>query len=136
MLQGNPMQDAVSTLIRVNGNSDLTISAQGNFKTAEAAKKIVDDFQSQLTTTKNMMTQSKSQAPGMGSDPAKAQQLKKMMDGMEQVMNSVQISQSGTLMNVRLAVSSQLIKEATDLAQSSPFGMPPGLGSFPSIFGK
>lgn len=124
---------AENILVRANASSDVSVAVQATFKTADMAKAEVDKAQSELTKGKTQFSQTKSQIQAMPANPLiKTDQLIKMMDGMEQVVNSTKVSQWGSQMNVQTTVSGQLVKDLIDMSSSIPFGFP-GTSRFPSF---
>ena len=127
-------QNSESVLVRANASSDIRLTLQGAFKTSDAAKVNADKAKADLEKGKAELTKAKTQLQSMPPNPfVKPEQLLKLMNGAEQVMNSIQVSQSGSHLNIQLSVSGQLINDFTELASSTPGGPPLG---FPMPFGS
>ena len=132
-----PLAEAKTMLLRANATSDISLTVQAGFASAEAAKSVVDRSQSDLTRGKSQFSQQKTQLQSMPSNPmVPKDKLIKLMDGAEQMLNSVQITQSGTSMNAKVKVPGTLITDAMDMINSSPFGTMPGASPFSMPFGR
>jgi DNA-directed RNA polymerase subunit RPC12/RpoP len=119
-------QGTQTALVRANASSDIRMTAQTTFATSDAAKGVVDKMKADLDRTKTQMTQAKAQMQNLPANP-----MSKLASGAEQVMNSIQVSQSGSRVNVNLTVSGQLVNDFTEVAGS--MGGPPRL---PLPFGR
>lgn len=132
-----PLSEAKTMLLRANATSDIRMSVQASFATAEAAKSIVDRSQADLNKGKSQFTLQKTQLQSMPANPMmQKDKLIKMMDGAEQVLNSVQISQSGSNMQAQITIPGTLINDAVDMVSSAPSGGMPGLNPFSTLFGR
>ncbi len=126
-------QNTETVLVRANASSDIRVAVQGAFKTAEAAKINADKMKADLEKGKAEISKAKTQLQSMPPNPLiKADQVIKLMNGAEQVLKSVKVSQSGSRINIDMSVSGQLISDFTDMASSIPGA--PSLG-FPMPFG-
>lgn len=133
----SPLQNAENLLIRGNASSDVSLSLLTTYKTADAAKGIVDKTQSDLNQGKTLLAQQKAQIQAIPADALVTMSgAMKIFDGIEQVMNSLKISQSGTRMSMEMNVPGQVIKDMTNMSLSTPFAQTPALGEFPSLFGN
>ncbi|MBS0203507.1 MAG: hypothetical protein JSS49_11450 [Planctomycetes bacterium] len=132
-----PLSEARTMLLRANATSDIRMSVQASFATADAAKSNVDRSQADLNKGKSQFTLQKTQLQSMPANPMiQKDKLIKMMDGAEQVLNSVQISQSGSNMHAQITIPGTLINDAVDMFNSGPSGSMPGLNPFSTLFGR
>ena len=117
-----------TALIRVNAGSDITISGLLAFNTSEESKVTVEKNKAELETAKANFAKQK---PAMQSGQnlfMKPEQVTKLINGIEQVMNSVQMSQSGTRMNMNATISQQTVNDFSSFVAESPMG-----GSLPGL---
>lgn len=109
-----------TALIRANAGSDITISGLITFNTSEESKATVEKNKADLEKAKAEFTKQKSLIQSMPNPFFKPEQLTKMISGMEQVMNSVQMSQSGTRMNMSATISQQTVNDFSSIAADAP----------------
>lgn len=118
-------------LIRANATSDIRASVQEVYGSADAAKTQTDKMKADLDKGKSEFARMKSQMAAMPANPlVKPEQLTRLMTGAEQVMNSVQVSQSGAQVRVQVAVPGQLITDFVEFSSSAAGGAMPRLLPF------
>lgn len=117
----------LTALIRANAGSDITMSGLLTFNTAAESKATVDKNVEDLVKAKADFAKQKAQIQSMPNPFFKPEQVTKMMNGMEQFMNSVQMSQSGTKMNMSATISQQTINDISSIAGESPSTGTPSL---------
>ncbi len=121
-------------LFRANASSDIRLNGDVLFKDAETAKKNVDKAKADIEKGKAGITQSKSQIQQMPAMPGvNKDQILKMMNGSEQMMNSMQFSQSGSRMYLQMTITGQLVNDFVEMAGSMPTSP---LNRFSTPFGK
>jgi predicted Zn finger-like uncharacterized protein len=114
-------EDVDAVLIRGNATSDIRLSIRGTFKTAEAAKASMEKTNAETARTKQNFGTTRTQIQNAPDNPLiKKELILKMMDGAEQMMNSLKISQSGNHVNMNLAVSGQLVSDFVEMTGSMP----------------
>jgi hypothetical protein len=114
-------EDVDAVLIRGNATSDVRLSVRGTFKTAEAAKASMEKTNAETAKAKKDLISNRAVIQNAPANPLiKKEQVLKMMDGAEQMINSLQIAQSGNHVNVSVTVSGQLISDFLEMAGSIP----------------
>ena len=126
-MRGTDVAVPLNFLIRANAGSDVNLSAQVDFKTSQESQASVEKTKSDFEKGKADFAKNKSQMQSMPNPFMKPEQVTKLMNGIEQLMNSVQISQSGTRLNMSASVSGQFINDLSEMAASSPLANPTGL---------
>lgn len=117
-------QDIDAILVLGNATSDIRISISGTYKTADAAKANADKTKADNETAKKNLVANITRVEATPDNPLiKKDQVLKVMRGTEQLMNSMQVSQSGTRVNMNMTVQGQLLAdflEMTSLMPTSP----------------
>lgn len=114
-------QDMETVLVRGNATTDIRLSIKGNFKTADAAKANVDKTKADMEKGKKDLASSKTAIQNAPANPLiKKEQILKMMDGTEQMINSLQVSQSGNQVNMTVAMPGQLVSDFMEMVGSIP----------------
>jgi hypothetical protein len=137
---GNPFsfassQSSETMLIRANASTDIRATVQAGYNSPDIAKASADKTKADLDKEKADLARTKTQMQNMPANPLfKKDQVLKLMTGAEQVMNSIQVTQSGSKVYLNLNIYGQLINDFTELASSAPVAGP-SMG-IPFLFGR
>jgi len=114
-----PRGNGNEMLLRGNASSEIRISAQETYGSADAARTQSEKMKSDIEKGKSEMSRAKTQLASVPANPlVKTDQIAKLIAGAEQVLNSVQVSQSGTRVNVQATISGQLMTDFVELSSS------------------
>ena len=118
-----------TALIRANAGSDIDISGIIAFNTAEESRVTVEKNKADLEKAKADFAKQKATLLSMPNPLLKPDQVTKMINAAEQVMNSVQMSQSGSRMNMSAKVSSQAVNDVASIIEATPMGNSPAMNT-------